>query len=524
MMNNVLLLLKVRMFTQLGLNTFKYEKDKRKKKTKWLISITIGFVLLTVMLYCGGLAYGLIALGIPEVIPAYACLLSSAIAFFFTLFKANGEIFAFKDYDLVMSLPISVRVVIASRFLYLYLVNTFLALLIVLPMGIVYSFFERPSAIFYFMGIISLFTICLIPTTIAVVFGALVTALAVRFNNTGRVTTLLNFAAILFLFFFMTTISDNSYSLDDLENIGALLADLLLNVYPLATLFQQAMVNKSMAAFALFSGLSIAGYLFFVQFLSIYYKQINSRITAYSVHSSYQIGAMKKNRVTRALYKKELQRFFSSSVYVVNTGMGVAMALFLSFSFLFSKNAAIAGYPGIEGILQKVAPFALSAMISMTCTTCVSLSLEGKSIWIIKSLPLTPKMIYNSKILVNLTLTIPVSVVCSVLMIIALKPDFWTSALLIVTPIVYSFFTAVWGIFVANRFAYYDWESETQVVKQSIAALLGLFGGMIFAVIPAFLAGAVSAWDDKVFTFAAVVLLSVVTALLYKNDSVKPVR
>ena len=95
--------------------------------------------------------------------------------------------------------------------------------------------------------------------------------------------------------------------------------------------------------------------------------------------------------------------------------------------------------------MQKIAPFAIAAAISMTCTTCVSLSLEGKNVWIIKSLPIAPKMIYDSKILMNLSLSIPASLISAVLLIIGLKLDVWSSLFIVITPITYSLFSAVWG-------------------------------------------------------------------------------
>ena len=136
-----------------------------------------------------------------------------------------------------------------------------------------------------------------------------------------------------------------------------------------------------------------------------------------------------------------------------------------------------------------------------------------------KSLPLTPKVIYDSKILMNLSLSIPTSVISAILMIIGLKPDIWTAILLIITPIAYSFFSAVWGIFINNRFGYYDWVSETQVIKQSMGAFLGMFGGMVMAVIPALLIGTSLISNYRVCTFVVVVMISIMTAVLYNNES-----
>ncbi|PEB50669.1 permease [Bacillus pseudomycoides] len=524
MRSNTLALLKIRLITQLGLNTFKYEKDKKKKQNKILISVSIALVAALLILYCGSAAYGLIKLGIGEVIPVYAFVISSVLVLVFTMFKANGEIFAFKDYDFVMSLPIRVDTIIASRFLYLYVLNTVFSMIIMLPMGVVYCIYEKPLASFYLMWIITLFTVSLIPTTIAAVFGACITAIASKFRYANRITTILSFIAIIIFGYFMFKQGNTKYSFTDLEGIGATVSEGLTKVYPLATIFQKAIVDANIGAFILFVGISVIWYYLFVKILALKYKQINTGISTYHMCSDYKINRMKKETVLIALYKKELKRFFSSTVYVINIGMGVVIAVIFSLAVVVVGPSQLIGYPGVETILQKIAPFAISAMISMTCTTCVSLSLEGKNVWIIKSLPLTPKMIYDSKILMNLSLSIPASIISTILMIIGLKPDIWTSILIIITPITYSFFSAVWGIFINNRFAYYDWVSETQVVKQSVGSALGMLGGMIIAGIPALLVGTAVISNYRVFTFVVVVMISIMTAVLYNNESKRSIK
>ncbi|WP_026593861.1 putative ABC transporter permease subunit [Bacillus sp. UNC437CL72CviS29] len=524
MKNNSLALLKIRLITQLGLNTFKYEKDKKKKQNKILISVSIAFVAVMLMLYCGSAAYGLVKLGIGEVIPVYAFVISSVLVLFFTMFKANGEIFAFKDYDFVMSLPIRVDTIIASRFLYLYVLNTLFSMIIMLPMGIVYCIYERPLASFYLMWFITLFIVSLIPTTIAAVFGAGITAIASKFRYANRVTTILSLAAIIIFGYFMFKQGNTKYSFADLEGIGATVSEGLVKVYPLANIFQKAIVDANIVAFILFVGISVIWYYLFVKILALKYKQINTGISTYHMLSNYKIDRMKKETVLIALYKKERKRFFSSTVYVINIGMGVVMAAIFSLAMVIVGPNQFTGYPGIETILQKVAPFAVSAMIAMTCTTCVSLSLEGKNVWIIKSLPLTPKMIYDSKILMNLSLSIPTSIISGILMMIGLKADIWTSMLIIITPIAYSFFSAVWGVFINNRFVNYDWVSETQVVKQSMGSVLGMFGGMIMAVVPALLVGTAVISNYRLFTFVVVVMISIITATLYNNESKRSIK
>ncbi|PGV60121.1 permease [Bacillus cereus] len=524
MNTNSLGLLKIRLVTQLGLNTFKYEKDKKKRQNKILLTASIALVGVMLMLYCGTSAYGLVKLGMSEIIPVYALVISSVLTLFFTIFKANGEIFAFKDYDFLMSLPIRVSTVIASRFLYLYLLNTIFSIIIMLPMGVVYGIHGNPSVSFYFMWFISMFIASLIPTTIAAIFGAAITAIASKFKNANKITTILSFIVIITFGLFMLKNGNAQYSLTDMNGIGAIVSEQLTKVYPLANMFQKAIVHADIVAFILFVGISVTWYYLFIKILSLKYKQINTGISTYHMLSNYEVNSMRKESVLVALYKKELKRFFSSTVYVINSGMGVVMAIAFSLAIVVVGPNQLIAYPGVELLLQKIAPFAIAAAISMTCTTCVSLSLEGKNVWIIKSLPIAPKVIYDSKMLMNLSLSIPASLISAVLLIIGLKLDVWSSLLIVITPLAYSLFSAVWGIFINNRFGYYDWVSETQVVKQSVGSFVGMFGGLIVAVIPALLIGTAAISNYRAFTFLVVIVLTIITIFLYKNESRRSIK
>lgn len=79
-----------------------------------------------------------------------------------------------------------------------------------------------------------------------------------------------------------------------MNGIGAIVSEQLTKVYPLANMFQKAIVNADMVAFILFVGISVIWYYLFVKILSLKYKQINTGITTYHMLSNYEINSMKK--------------------------------------------------------------------------------------------------------------------------------------------------------------------------------------------------------------------------------------
>ena len=78
------------------------------------------------------LAYGLGSMGMAEVIPSYGLAITGLITLFFTALKTNGVLFAYKEYDMVMSLPVKTSSVIASRFLTMYVLNLLLTAVILI--------------------------------------------------------------------------------------------------------------------------------------------------------------------------------------------------------------------------------------------------------------------------------------------------------------------------------------------------------------------------------------------------------
>lgn len=92
---------------------------------------------------------------------------------------------------------------------------------------------------FYFMWFITLFTVSLIPTTIAAVFGACITAIASKFRYANRITTILSLIAMMIFGYFIFNHGNMKYSLNDLEGIGVIVSEQLTKVYPLANIFKK---------------------------------------------------------------------------------------------------------------------------------------------------------------------------------------------------------------------------------------------------------------------------------------------
>jgi ABC-2 type transport system permease protein len=229
-----------------------------------------------------------------------------------------------------------------------------------------------------------------------------------------------------------------------------------------------------------------------------------------------------------ALYKKTIMRILKSTICATNLLIGCVLAVLLAVAMVISGPEKVMRSLEISDSMQIVkgaACYVVAAMVCMTNTAAVSLALEGKNIWLIKSLPISPKILYDSYLLTNLTFTVPTSIVCSVLFSISLKTGFIGTALMILTPLTFSLFTAAAGIFIGNRMAYYDWQDETQLIKQSMMSLIGILGGLALIAICGVIANiGILPMTANMITFILDVLFLVLTAVIYINESKRPIK
>lgn len=237
----------------------------------------------------------------------------------------------------------------------------------------------------------------------------------------------------------------------------------------------------------LFIGLSVLAFGLFVTFIGRKFKIIHTMLQTSARRSQYEGGQVKESSVLGALYYKELKRYFSSSLYVMNTSVGIIFMLILSVSLFFLDATELEHMLGINGVHQYIAEFApliASFCIALNCTTACAISLEGKNLWILKSSPIEARTIFISKIGVQLAINIPAILLNTILMTIALRAHFMQALLIFVIPTVYTIFIAIMGIIINLKWPNLEWSNEVAVIKQSMATLLVMVVALISIIVP----------------------------------------
>ena len=150
-MTNSFLLLKTLLLSTSQRNAFKYTTDKKKKRRVVGNIIGMCILYLLIMAYSIAICIGYGVTGNIEAAPVMCVLVLSALAFFFTIFKTNGYLFNFREYDMLMSLPFSTKSVAACKFLYMYVKSLPWTISISVAMMIGYGIYAKPAVYIYFV-------------------------------------------------------------------------------------------------------------------------------------------------------------------------------------------------------------------------------------------------------------------------------------------------------------------------------------------------------------------------------------
>ena len=166
---------------------------------------------------------------------------------------------------------------------------------------------------------------------------------------------------------------------------------------------------------------------------------------------------------------------------MLNCGLGTILLPVLGIFILIKADmiqSIIASYMGNDSsLVVLIACAGLCVMASMNDITAPSISLEGKSLWIIQSLPVPAWRVLLAKLKMHLLITEIPMIFCSVCTVIALRPQLFTAILLFVMPMLFVLLSAAFGLMVNLKMPNLSWTDETVPVKQSMGVLLSLFGG-----------------------------------------------
>lgn len=467
-MKNLGLVLGLYLKSLFGINKARFSNDpKERRRTALSIVMTLFFaVYFAAMFAARSVLYAQSddALGVFSL----AMTLGTAITFISSMSAGYNALFAYKDHDILFSLPLTQDTISLSRLLMLYISNL-VYVLMMLP-GCIIVCLRRTDISWLIFPRLLLMTaaVPLIPMTAGVLLSIFVKFISVKLKLSMLLSIITNIFMLAAIAAYVM-LSQN-YSL-------TASAAVVESIYAPASWFALG-IGGSAPHVILFiiSSLAAAGILWLITAHA--YNALNELSSVHFARGKYNADAIKVSPPRRALIRREAKRFFSSHIYVMNTVVPPAIAAVGLAVLAVLGRARILSWlgEGAESILMPTALLALSFMSLISQISSSSVSAEGSALWRILTLPVKSSDVLKAKLAFHFIVLSPITLAGSVFAAIAVGADALGVAVLIIVPQVAVVYCDIIGLMMNLKLPKLDWKNDVEFVKQggSLAASLGI--------------------------------------------------
>ncbi len=401
-------------------------------------------------------------------------ILSFAVLFLGSVFTAKSEIFEAKDNEILLTMPIRPRDILASRMLTLLVVNFAFESVVALPAAGVWVLLGSPTLL---GGVAFLFTFLSLPffgLAISCLFAWLISIITSKMPKKTFATVF--FSLLFFVLYFYFVSNAESWVIMIGEN-GAVIAEAIGGILPLYW------VGSSIAGGGNLLHLLFSLLIYLLPFVAVYAILAKSFIKIVTAKAG--TGAKKAvgkaefraSTLQNALLKREFSRLLSSATYLLNNGLSIPFAIIIAVVAAVQKNNLLVNFeaipiPDLGSMLCALFAGGLCFLCSMGCFTASSISLEGKTLWLLRSLPVSGADVLRAKLKMSIWLTAPTNMLAGLILAVAYRPDPAVWLLLLTVPALFSVFSANLGLICNLCHPVFDWINEAQAVKQGVSMLL----------------------------------------------------
>ena len=471
------------------MNLFKVKQQKKSGLGKIIFPVILAsFFMICIGVYAYGFAEILNPMGLIDVLLSIFIILTAVLTILEGAYKSQGMLFEAKDSELLFSLPITKKMIFTIRIIKLMTFQFLYNSLFLIPSVIVYGIYKKVDLNFCMSSILMIVLSPIIPTIIGCIIGYIIKGISSKFKSKRFVQVILSSSLLLVVLY----ISFNKNKILEYITQNASNIDVLIKqIYYPAVLFSNLIKSFNITEFLILLAICILPLVIFIYFGSIYYFTIISKSGEKGISKKTVIknNKYKVKKPQYALIAKELKRFFTSPVFIINSGFGLVLIVVATIGLVTNFKGLVAGFSsGIEAeistetVMQYISKIYLCLVVLMSFMTSITssmISLEGKNIEITKSLPVSSKKILLAKILTSNIISIPVILIC---------PSLSTQRELLLSSTCPENSSGCLRMYWAAAVCFMpreDANSDTEIVKQSMSAFIATISGMILGLITA---------------------------------------
>lgn len=427
----------------------------------------------------------------------YMCISISQILIFLSNFsKVNSYVFRCKDFDLLNSLPVNSKEIVFSKIFIIYINSLVISLSLLLTSYIAYSIVDEFNVLYFLLTLISGFILPIIP----IIISSFIAFFVGYLNINKKVKSF-----IIYLFYFIITIimvvmyiNVLKFDTEDIVNQVSTIKQYFIKMWPFSKIIFNSIYNiqeNNGLYLLIYTLISISLFILYIFIVSKYYISFNSSSFEKKV-SKENKDIFKAKKPLKSLVIKELRAYLDVPAFIFNTIPGPILSIIsvIIISIFVVKNNYIIGFKELDSLLNNgnivlkdffigVLCFVVCILNQVTTITSSSISLEGKTINVYKSLPISYREIVISKIFINFLLFGLSSLISIIMVIIINRVNIINSILIILIVLISALFSSILGLLCNLYFPKLNYVNKIQVVKQGFAVLLNMILSISFNIL-----------------------------------------
>ena len=370
-----------------------------------------------------------------------------------SVFMTHSMVYDAKDNELLLSMPIKPSYILFVRIAALYVIDFIFEALVLIPSYVAYAIFAGVTAMF------------------------LVALISSRLKGKGKSLIVMIISVGFFAVYYYFCFKMQEYLTLIIANSDVIGEKIKTFVYPVYSMGRAVAGDAvSLLIFVAIVG-AVFGIIYFILSKS-FIKISTSKRSGAKV--KYKEKAYKAGSAGAALLKKEFSFLWSSPTYMLNCVLGSAFFLLLAVFSVIKRDVftnMLDIYPGMENMFALMGVAVLCFIATMNPITAPSISLEGKTLWLLRSSPVSSLQVLNAKFYMHILLTAPFALIASLCLFFSMKADIFMTIAGTVFVLLFVVFYAAIGILLNLKFPKFDWTNHSVAVKQSMSVILSMLIG-----------------------------------------------
>lgn len=470
-----------------------YFVRKKTGKTRTKSGVFMSFVLLALLFLALGFIFYEMACGLGAYTLGYGfnwlyfallALIAMALGVFGSVFNTYASLYLPKDNDLLLSLPIPANKLLLARLGGVYVTSLMYSAWVWIPVIIAYFVRVPLNVLNVLFPILLTFVIALFVSILSCILGWVVALIASKAKGKSFLTVFLSLAVIaLYYVVYFKIVGSIGEIASHITELGDTVKSWLHYVYLLGT---AADGKTSSMILVTAITIALAALCFFVL------SKTFMRFALVSESGTKKVkvkGDYTQKPQKTALLNREYKHFSSVPTWMLNGGFGLLILPLGAIALVIKCDAIRAVLPSFSAevpALFAALPVYLMAIVciivSTNCILPVSVSMEGKSLWQIQSLPIETWEILHAKEKMSVQLNVYPAIISAIIGGMVFELQIGEIALTCCAVWFFVWMFSDFGLFLNLKNPNFNWTNEATLTKQSVPVLINLFGGWAFCV------------------------------------------